>query len=71
MSTVSVPLKPNMEKALNDLIKQGYGDNKASLIRMAIERLIEDQAVFSVLHAEQEVAEGKVLKGDLRKLLKK
>jgi Arc/MetJ-type ribon-helix-helix transcriptional regulator len=71
MSTVSVPLKPSQEEAIQSLIKNGYGANKADVLRNALERFIEDVAVMAVLRAEQDVAEGKVFYGDLRKLLKK
>lgn len=70
MSTISVPLKPQLEKGLEDLIKQGYGSNKADVLRRALEKLIEDEAVNIVLRARQEVREGKVFSGDLKKILK-
>lgn len=70
MSTISVPLKPQLEKGLEDLIKQGYGSNKADVLRRALEKLIEDEAVNIVLRARQEVHEGKVFSGDLKKILK-
>lgn len=70
MSTLSVPLKPGQEEAIEMLIKNGYGANKADVIRRALEQFIEDVAIMAVLRAEQEVAEGKVLHGDIRKLIK-
>ncbi|MCC6639342.1 hypothetical protein IT409_02170 [Candidatus Falkowbacteria bacterium] len=69
MSTISVPLKPELEKGLERLIKQGYGSNKADVLRRALEKLIEDEAIQAVLISEQEAREGKILRGDLRKLL--
>jgi len=71
MSTLSVPLKPGQEEAIDLLIKNGYGSNKADVIRRALEKFIEDVAVMAVLRSEQDVAEGRVFYGDLRKLLKK
>jgi len=67
MSTISVPLPAKMEEAVNNLIKGGYGANKADVVRRAIAKLIEDQAVLDVLAAEREPT----LRGDLRKLAKK
>lgn len=71
MSTVSVPLTPKLEEAVTNLVKTGYGANKADIIRKAITRLTEEEAVFAVLRAQQEIREGKGVRGDLRKILKK
>ena len=37
----------------------------------AIDLLAEEEAIASVLRAEQDILEGRVFKGDLRKILKK
>jgi Arc/MetJ-type ribon-helix-helix transcriptional regulator len=60
-----------MEEGLNNLILNGKGSNKAELVRRAITKMIEDEAVQTVLRAMEEVSEGKGLKGDLRELSKK
>ncbi|KKU68696.1 MAG: hypothetical protein UX89_C0002G0021 [Parcubacteria group bacterium GW2011_GWA2_47_16] len=67
MSTLSVPLTPQLEEAVNRLVKDGYGANKADVVRKAIKRLSEAEAVNAVLRAELEPT----LKGDLRDLIKK
>lgn len=71
MSTVSVPLTPKLEEAVGQLIKLGRGANKADVIRKAIIALAEEEAVVAVLQAEQEVREGKLIRGNLRQVLKK
>ena len=71
MSTVSVPLTPKLEEAVGQLVKLGRGANKADVIRQAIANLAEDEAVMAVLRSEQEIKEGKLIKGDLKKVLKK
>jgi Arc/MetJ-type ribon-helix-helix transcriptional regulator len=71
MTTISVPIPAHMEESLNNLVKSGYGANKADVVRRAITRLTEEEAVHAVLRAEQEIAEGKGLKGDLKELIKK
>jgi Arc/MetJ-type ribon-helix-helix transcriptional regulator len=71
MTTISLPLATHLEEAINNLVKKGFGTNKADVIRKAITRLLEDEAVMAVLVAEQEASEGKVLNGDLKTLLKK
>ena len=67
MSTISVPLSPDLEEALNGLIASGYGSNKADVIRRALKKADEDEAVNRILAAEREPS----LKGDLRNLMKK
>ncbi len=52
------------------MVKRGYAPTKAEVVRRALIKLAEDEAVADVLRAEQELAEGKVLRGDLRKLIK-
>ena len=65
MSTLSVPLTPLIEQSIEQMVRRGIADSKAGFVRKAILQYIEDQAVFEVLAAEQEVKEGKILRGDL------
>jgi Arc/MetJ-type ribon-helix-helix transcriptional regulator len=68
MTTISVPLTSEAEAALNELVEI-TGANRSAVIRKAIERYREDEAVTAVLLAEQEITEGKVLRGSLEDLL--
>lgn len=67
MSTLSVPLTPELEKSVKELVASGYGSNKADVVRQAIKRLSEEQAIRDVLEAAKEPS----LKGDLRTLSRK
>ena len=49
------------------MVRKGYGANKADVVRKALVLLAEEEAVLSILKAEQEPT----LKGDLKKLAKK
>ncbi|HUC88823.1 MAG TPA: hypothetical protein VMR49_02200 [Candidatus Paceibacterota bacterium] len=71
MTTISVPLPYQLEKELNNLVKSGYGSNKADVVRRAITRLAEEEAVNAILIAQKEISLGKGLSGDLRELAKK
>ena len=72
MSTISVPLSKEGEERLDTLIRQGVGSSRADVMRKALDRLAEEQAIAVVLEAEKELHDGKkFLSGDLRKLLKK
>lgn len=67
MTTISVPLKKGQEEMLDNLIQSGVGDNRASVMRKALDRLAEEEAVRVVLEAQKEPT----LRGDLRTLLRK
>ncbi len=71
MSTLSVPLTPDLEKFINNQVKSGRAANKADVVRRAIRAMEEEEAVQAVLEAQREVDEGKILRGDIRKLMKK
>lgn len=67
MGTISVPLDKAQEDALDTLVKGGAGANRADVMRKALQRLAEAEAVEAVLRASREPS----LKGDLRALAKK
>ena len=67
MTTISVPITSKLEESINHLIASGYGSNKADVVRRAITKLAEDEAVETVLRAMKEPT----LRGDLRELAKK
>jgi len=71
MATLSIPLTHNLEEFIDTLVKRGFAPSKAEVVRKALRLLAEDEAVAAVLKAEQEVRQGKVLKGNLRKLASK
>lgn len=70
MSTLSVPLTPQLEEFINSQVKSGRAANKADLVRRALTALSEEEAVQAVLAAQKEIHEGKGLMGDLRELMK-
>jgi Arc/MetJ-type ribon-helix-helix transcriptional regulator len=70
MSTLSVPLTAPLEEYVKRMVRCGYASTKADVLRRALTRFIEEDAINAVLQAEQEAREGKVLKGNLHKLLK-
>ena len=65
MTTLSVPIPANLEEFINRQIKEGRAANKADLVRRAITRLSEEEAVNVVLNAEREPT----LRGNLKKLM--
>jgi|AntAceMinimDraft_10_1070366.scaffolds.fasta_scaffold476187_1 Arc/MetJ-type ribon-helix-helix transcriptional regulator len=71
MTTLSVPLSANLEEIVNSFVKSGFASNKAEVMRKALIRLSEEEAIKDVLEAQQEVRDGKILKGNIRDVLKK
>jgi len=68
MSTISVPLSKELITHLDQLVAD-TGATRAAVMRKALEKLAEDEAVEAVLRAEREVSQGKILRGDIKKLL--
>lgn len=71
MTTLSIPLSQPLEDFVRAQVKKGYAPNKAEVVRKALRLLAEEEAIATVLKAEREVSEGKILRGDLRKLTKR
>ncbi len=67
MSTLSVPLTPVLENFIKSQVESGYAANKADVVRRALSRFAEDEAVRVVIEAQREPT----LKGDIRQLMKK
>ncbi len=71
MTTLSIPITSEQERFINNLVKSGKAANKAHAVRYALQRLAEEEAIESVLRAEQDIKEGRVFYGDLNKIAKK
>ncbi|MBI2550789.1 type II toxin-antitoxin system ParD family antitoxin [Candidatus Uhrbacteria bacterium] len=70
MSTISVPLTPPLEQFINSMIKTGRASNKAEVVRRALVKMAEDEAVEAVMRSMREVKAGKILRGNLDELAK-
>ena len=67
MATISVPLSAELEHQLDNLVAQGVGSNRADVMRRALDRFAEEEAIQAILQAQREPT----LYGDLDDLLKK
>ena len=67
MTTISVPLNKDQEGALDTLVTRGVGSSRADVMRKALSKLSEAEAVDAVLRASREPS----LTGDLSVLAKK
>lgn len=71
MITLSIPVSAEAVSFIDYMIKRGEASTKAEVVRQALARYAEDRAIEDVLIAEQEMREGKGVRGDLRTILKR
>ncbi len=70
MSVITVPVSDAQLGIINDIVKSGRAASKAHAMRMAIDLLAREEAIASIRRSQQEIREGKILKGDLDELAK-
>jgi Arc/MetJ-type ribon-helix-helix transcriptional regulator len=70
MSVITVPVSDVQLGIINDIVKSGRAASKAHAMRMAIDLLAREEAIASIRRSQQEIREGKILKGDLDELAK-
>jgi Arc/MetJ-type ribon-helix-helix transcriptional regulator len=69
MTTITVPINKELESFINSELKAGKSESKAHLVRYALSRLREERALENLREAENDIVEGRVHKGNLKKLL--
>ncbi len=67
VATLSVPLTKDLEEFIESQVRLGKLENKAAVVRRALRLLAEQEAIATVLKADQEPS----VRGDLDKLAKK
>ena len=71
MPIVTIPLDGELYEFIQEEIKEGNSETKTQVIRQAL-RCLRDERLFARLRkAESDVREGRLLQGDLKKLLSK
>lgn len=71
MSILSVSLTPDLEAFIDEQIEAGNFESKGQLVKRALRKFEEDLAVERILKASAEIKEGKIIRGDLREIIKK
>ncbi len=69
MSNISIPLNPELAEMLNQYIVKNNVTSRADIVRKALYEFLENEAVMSVIRSEQEVKEGKIIRGNLKDIL--
>lgn len=70
MTTITVPIDRELEDFIKSEIASGRSETKAHVVRYALKQLREERMIEGVLQAQREIKEGKVLRGDLREIIK-
>ena len=71
MSIFSISLTNELAKFVEDEVASGEYESKGQLIKKALKRYQDEVVVERLLKASREVEEGKILRGDLKSVLKK
>jgi Arc/MetJ-type ribon-helix-helix transcriptional regulator len=71
MTTITTPINKELEEFINAEVREGNAETKAHVVRQALRLLQEDRAYSRIREAEADVKEGRVYRGDLRKLIAK
>ena len=71
MTTITIPIDKDLESFIKSELASGRSETKAHVVRYALKRLSEERALERIQEAEQDIKDGKVYKGDLRKLITK
>jgi Arc/MetJ-type ribon-helix-helix transcriptional regulator len=69
MTTLSVPITLSLAAGLDALINSGAAESRAAVMRTALQRYLEEQALLGVLEGQSDVKAGRVYKGNLRTLI--
>ncbi|MBL4644292.1 MAG: hypothetical protein JKX80_00310 [Candidatus Pacebacteria bacterium] len=68
MTTLSTPIDKTLERFVDEMISSKKAENKTQVVRRALYQMREDEALKDLIEARADVAQGKVYKGNLRKL---
>lgn len=68
MTTLSVPVDNTLTQFITNMIDSHKAENKAEVVRRALYQMREEEALKDVLEARADVVQGKIYKGNLRKL---
>ena len=71
MTTLSVPVSQDLLDFINRMVESGEAETKAGVVRRALRKYAEDEMFKQILVSQKEIKEGKILRGDLREILKK
>lgn len=67
MTTLSVPINDTLLGFIDEMIATHKAETKAEVVRRALYKMREDEAVKAVLESEQDILEGKIEKWDPKK----
>lgn len=70
MPVITIPVSDKQKTMIDNMVKSGRAATKVHAVRMAIDLLVREDALAAIRRGQQEIKEGKTLKGDLDSLAK-
>ncbi len=71
MSNLSISLTPELEAFIDAEIASGEFESKGQLVKKALRTFEDDLVMERLMKASREAKEGKVVRGNIRELVKK
>lgn len=71
MTTITTPIGRELEEFIGREVREGRAATKTQVVRQALELLREERALERIREAEEDIKNGRVYKGSLRKLIRK
>ena len=68
MSTLSIPVDNTLMQFIDNMIASNKAESKTQVVRRALYNMREEEALKDITEARNDVAQGKVYKGNLREL---
>ena len=70
MSTISVPLTPELEQELDRLVEEEVGSSRADVMRKGLKRLLREEALKGIREAEEDIKAGRLYTGNIDEIIK-
>ena len=70
MSTVSVPLPPELARELDRLVEEEVGSSRAEVMRKGLKHLLREEGRRRIREAEEDIKAGRVYEGDIDEIVK-
>ncbi|MEK7628799.1 MAG: ribbon-helix-helix domain-containing protein [Patescibacteria group bacterium] len=70
MSTISVPLSPELENELDRLVEEEVGSSRADVMRKGLKYLLREEGFRRIREAEEDIKAGRLYEGDIDEIVK-
>ncbi len=70
MSTISVPLSPELAQELDRLVEEEVGSSRADVMRRGLKHLLREEGFRRIREAEEDIKAGRLYEGDIDEIIK-